>query len=208
MKDERLQMLSRIIQLSFIVIIAVEIVLGRYEWIPSAALSLFITFVPNLIKRRIRLTLPPELTFIIFLALFLHTMGGSLGLYMSISWWDHLTHSFSAFLVASLGFIGVVIIDKYADSIYLPPKFLAFFIFMLTSAFGVIWEISEFANDQLTGSTMQYSLDDTMVDLMFDIGGGLVIAVLGPFYLLGTSEERFLQEMNIEEAISEIRSKI
>jgi len=207
-KDEHLQMLSRLIQLSFVVIIAVELALGRFEWIASAVISLFITFVPNLIKRRISIALPPELTFVIFLALFLHTMGGSLGLYTSTSWWDHLTHSFSAFLVASLGFIGVVIIDKYADSIYLPPRFLSFFIFMLTIAFGVIWEISEFASDQLRGSTMQYSLDDTMVDLMFDIGGGLAVAVMGPFYLLGTSKERFLQEMNIDEAISEIRSKI
>ena len=208
MKDEHLQTLSRLIQLSFVVIIAVELALGRFEWIASAAISLFITFVPNLIKRRISIALPPELTFVIFLALFLHTMGGSLGLYASTSWWDHLTHSFSAFLVASLGFIGVVIIDKYADSIYLPPRFLSFFIFMLTIAFGVIWEISEFANDQLRGSTMQYSLDDTMVDLMFDIGGGLAVAIMGPFYLLGTSKERFLQEMNIDEAISEIRTKI
>lgn len=208
MKDEHLKRISRLIQLSFLTMIAIEFVLGHYEWIPSAALSLFITFVPNLIRRSIHLVLPPELTVMIFIALFLHTMGGLMGLYTSTSWWDHLTHSFSAFLVASLGFIGVVIIDKYADSIYLPPRFLSFFIFMLTTAFGVIWEISEFANDEFTGSVMQYSLDDTMVDLMFDIGGGLVVAILGPFYLLGTSQERFLQEMNIDEAISEIRSKI
>jgi len=207
MKDEHLRLMSRLMQLAFFVIIIGAVITDNYVWIPAALISLLISFIPNMIRRSIHLTLPLELNFIIVLALFLHTAGGTIGLYESTSWWDHLTHGFSGFLVASLGFISVVIIDKYADTIYLPPKFLAFFIFMLTIAFGVVWEITEFVNDQLTGSVMQFSLNDTMVDLFFDMGSGLVVAVLGPFYIMGTSQEHFLQEMNIDRAIEAFRSR-
>lgn len=207
MKGENLRLISRFMQLGFALIIVLGLILGEPEWIPSAIISLIITFIPNMIHRSIRLTLPPELNFLIVLSLFLHTFGGSLGLYETTDWWDHITHGFSAFLVASLGFIGVVIIDKYADSIFLPPRFLSLFIFMLTTAFGVLWELVEFANDQLTGSEMQFSLNDTVVDLMFDMGGAFVVAALGPFYLLGTSQERFFQEMHLDRTLSEMKSR-
>ena len=60
---------------------------------------------------------------------------------------------------------------------------------MITLTFGVFWEILEFsvsAIASLTGTTSvltQYGLADTMRDLLFDMAGGLLVAVGGTIYL-------------------------
>ena len=60
---------------------------------------------------------------------------------------------------------------------------------MFVVAFGVIWEVTEFAVSGL-GSIIggnavltQYGLEDTMLDLLFDTAGGLVTAIWGTAYL-------------------------
>mgnify|MGYP001208113832 CR=1 FL=1 len=51
---------------------------------------------------------------------------------------------------------------------------------------GVIWEIFEFAADQLLGLNMQKSgIMDTMTDLIVDFIGALIGAIMGYFYLKG-----------------------
>jgi uncharacterized membrane protein YjdF len=62
-----------------------------------------------------------------------------------------------------------------------------FFIVIFTLAFGAIWEIWEFTLDTLAGAyltkPLQHSNTDTMIDLITDLFGGLIIAALGTFYL-------------------------
>jgi hypothetical protein len=114
----------------------------------------------------------------------------------------------SASLVAALGFVTVVVLDKYADSIYLPRLFLAFFIVMLTMAIGVCWELMEYLNDQLTGSELQYSLSDTMTDLLFDAFGGFIVAAYGAHYLTHVPPDRFVESLQLEEAKDKIVTAI
>jgi hypothetical protein len=111
----------------------------------------------------------------------------------------------SASLVAVLGFVVVVTVDKYVDSIYLPRNFLALFIVLFTMSFGVIWEFLEFANDQLLGTHLQYSLQDTMVDLLFDAFGGSAIAFAGSYYLTNTTPEHFVEKLGADAAKEKIK---
>ena len=110
----------------------------------------------------------------------------------------------SASLVAALGFVTVVVLDKYVDSMYLPRPFLAVFIIMFTMAIGVIWELVEFANDQLIGSRLQYSLSDSMTDLLFDAFGGFVVAAAGTRYLIHMSGDHFSESLRLDEAKTRI----
>ena len=53
-------------------------------------------------------------------------------------------------------------------------------------AIGAMWEVFEFAMDQSFGTNMQKSgLDDTMGDLIVDMGGALIGAGSGYAYLRG-----------------------
>lgn len=198
--EERLRLLSRAMQAGMASVAVAGVLTGNLTWVPASVVSLFVSEVPSILRKDLKLVLPVELNFLVVLALFLHVVGGFSGFYDDVPGWDHITHGFSASLVAMLGFVAVVTLDKYVDSICLPPRFLVFFLVMFTMAFGVLWEIMEFATDQLLGSRMQYGLDDTMRDLLFDCFGGFIVASIGAHYLRHTTPEHFLEPLDIEEA--------
>jgi len=206
--EERLRLASRTMQAAILGVALAGLLTDNITWVPGALFSLFVTLVPTLIRRDLGILLPVELNFWIVLALFLHVVGGFTGFYDRVTGWDHITHAMSASLIAALGFVAVATIDKYVESIYLPRSFLAFFIVMFTMALGVIWEFMEFANDQLAGTRLQYSLDDTMVDLMFDSFGGFVVAIVGAYYLTHTTHEHFTSALNVDEARDRIKKRI
>lgn len=198
--EERLRLLSRAMQAGMLAVAVAGIASRNLTWVPAALISFLVSEIPSVVRKDLHLVLPVELNLWIVLALFLHVVGGFSGFYDNVPGWDHVTHALSASLVAALGFVAVVTVDKYAPSIYLPRSFLVFFIVMFTMAFGVLWELMEFANDQLTGSKLQYSLDDTMLDLLFDSFGGFVVAFAGAHYLTHTTPDHFVEALNVEEA--------
>ncbi len=74
------------------------------------------------------------------------------------------------------------------------PSFVALFAYMFSLGMGVIWEVFEFAVDQLLGMNTQVgSLMDTMSDLIVDGAGALVISVLGYGYLSTAGINSFLE---------------
>jgi len=192
-------------QAGMIAVAVAGIASRNYTWVPAAFVALFVSAIPAILKRDLKFVLPPELTFWIVLALFLHVVGGFSNFYNDLPGWDHLTHMMSASLVGGLGFVLVVIVDKYVDSIYLPPRFLALFIVLFTMAVGVLWEIMEFANDSIAHTHLQYGLQDTMLDLAFDGLAGFVVAFAGAYYLRSESPDHFVDSMNVDEATAKLR---
>lgn len=210
--EEKLRLLSRLMQVGMLAVGLAGIVTGNFSWLPSAFISLLISEIPSILARDLKLVLPFQFNFLIVFALFLHVVGGFYGFYDTISWWDHLTHAMSASLVASLGLVFVVSIDRYYESICLPKTFIAFFIIMFTMAFGVIWELTEFGVDELTGSLMQYSLDDSMLDMLFDGFAGFFVAAATTQYLFKhTTPKEFAESFDVEAArdrLKDIRDRI
>lgn len=206
--EEKLKLASRGMQAGMLAVAVAGMISGNFTWVPAALIALFMSATPSILRRDLKILLPLELNFMIVLALFLHVVGGFSGFYDRVAWWDHLTHITSASLIAVLGLVVVVSLDKYTDRIELPRAFLALFIVMFTMAVGVFWELMEYACDQLTGSFLQYSLDDTMVDLFFDAFGGLIVAAAGDYYIKHASEERFADVLDVGETSERIREII
>lgn len=202
--EKRLRLLSRAMQAGMVGVALAGVVTDNLTWVPAAVISLFVSLIPSILRRDLNIMLPVELNFWIVLALFLHVVGGFSGFYNTVPGWDHLTHMMSASLIGALGFVVVVVIDKYVESIDLPRPFLAFFILMFTMAMGVLWEIMEFTNDSIAHTRLQYGLADTMLDLLFDGFAGFVVAILGVQYLLRISPDHFVESLNVEEAKEKI----
>jgi len=166
---------------------------GQPKAIVNGTIALTLTLLPALLERNYEIPLDPWLGLWITTAVFFHTLG-SAGLYGRVGWWDHLTHALSASLVAGAGYIVFRAIDLHSEEIRLPHRFAFVFIFVLVFAFGVVWELFEFALDltaEETGLTMplaQHGLDDTVQDLVYDSLGALVVAVLGQVQISGVAE--------------------
>jgi len=193
--------LTRAMQLVLVVMVAYGLVAGQPKAITNGTVALAITVLPAVLERNYAFPLDPWLGLWITTAVFLHTLG-SAGLYTGIGWWDHVTHATSASLVAGVGYTATRAVDLHSAEIELPSRFAFAYIFVVVLAFGVIWELFEFALDvaaTTTGWVMplaQHGLDDTVRDLMFNSLGALVVAVFGQAHLRGTArrlQERFLQ---------------
>ena len=118
-------------------VIAVILVVGLWERsiavVVNASLALAITFLPAFLRRDWDVHLGTGLTLWVTLAVLLHTIG-MLGFYVSLSWWDHVTHTLSATVVAGVGYATARAVDEHTDAIYLPPRFLFVYILLFTMA--------------------------------------------------------------------------
>ena len=187
--ERQQEYLTRAMELSLVGIFFIGLERGNLGIVVNAAIAFLITFLPAILERDYEIPMDAGLSLWITTAVFLHAVG-TLGPYSNETfwWWDHMTHMLSSSLVAAIGYATTRAIDRHSDDIYLPPNFMFVFILLFTVAFGVIWEVIEFALGGLStvvGASVltQYGLEDTMLDLMFDTLGGIVVAVWGTAYL-------------------------
>lgn len=182
-------------EVSLVGIFFVGIYEGDTGVIVNTALAIGVTQLPAVLERDYGIPMDTGLTLWITAAVFLHALG-TLGLpgmadslYRSTWWWDHLTHALSASVVAAAGYSGARAVDIHTDKVRLPPAFLFVFILLITLAFGVFWEVLEFLVGEAarlvgSGSVLtQYGLEDTMLDLVFDTLGAIIVAIWGTAYL-------------------------
>jgi hypothetical protein len=183
----------------------VGFVRGNTGILVNTAVAFGVSLLPALLERDYDIPLDTGLTLWITTAVFLHALGtvgipGTEGtFYNSIPWWDNLTHTLSSSIVAAAGYTTARAFDEHSDAVRLPPRFMFVFILVVVLAFGVFWEVIEFAIGEvaaLTGSRAvltQYGLGDTMMDLVFDTVGAVIVAVWGTAYLtdiVGTLTDR------------------
>jgi uncharacterized membrane protein len=168
----------------------------QYQAGMETLVILIITFLPLLLPKRYKVHVPFEFETLailfIFLALF---FGEVLDFYNRYWWWDLFLHAWSGFLLGIAGFVLVYVLNENENINFdLSPGFIALFACLFGIGIGTVWEIFEFAMDQLFGLNMQKSgLMDTMWDLIVDTVGAIVIAVLGYGYLQTHETDSFLE---------------
>ena len=173
-----------------------SLIRGNYEVAAVTMGIIFITFLPVLLGRRFQVKIPPEFELLavvfIFASLFL---GEVRGYYLRFWWWDIVLHTGAGFLFGILGFLLVHVLNEKEDiALDMKPGFVALFAFMFAMGFSSLWEIFEFAVDQIFGTNMQKSgLIDTMWDLIVNGVGAMIISTLGWGYLSKKGADSFLE---------------
>lgn len=165
-------------------------IIGR-SW-PSLMISvitLLLTWLPIAYSDRFGIKIPVRFAtaavVFIFATLFLGEIGD---FYEKFWWWDVILHSGSALAFGIIGFVLIFMLFE-GDRFAAPPLAIAFLSFCVAMAIGGVWEIFEFAMDQIFGLNMQKSgLVDTMWDLIVDALGALTAAIVGYCYLKEPSE--------------------
>jgi hypothetical protein len=142
----------------------------------NAGGALVLSFVPILLETAIRgVEIGPVLPAWLAVAGVLHAVG-MLGLYESTSWWDHLTHTVSAALVAALLYAAI---PAWAPGMSRPAVAAA--TVAGTFVVGVCWELVELAAREVGARydiepvLVYYGRRDTAIDLGFDIVGALLV---------------------------------
>lgn len=128
-------------------------------------------------------TIGPVLPLWIAAAGFLHSLG-MLGLYDTIRWWDSLTHTVSAALVAALVYAGLVAVVHRSPALDLSPVAVAGVTVLFTFWVGVTWELVELVAREIGERfdvkpvLVHYGWRDTVFDLGFDLVGALLVVLV------------------------------
>lgn len=192
--EQRERKVVRLLQAVLVGIFTLGLVRGDPSVIVNSGLALVVTQLPAILERDYQLSMDSGLVLWITAAVSVHAVG-ALGPYQAIWWWDNLAHALSSSVVAAIGYTTVRVISEHTADVWIPSQVVFVFILLFVVAAGVIWEVLEFLAGELASFfavadvLIQYGLQDTMLDLVFDVIGGLVVAVWGTTYLTGTVEE-------------------
>lgn len=121
----------------------------------------------------------PELALWAALAGLLHSVG-MLGPYESVWWWDHVTHTVSAALLAALVYAGVVVTVGETWS----PLAVAAATVGYTAVAGVVWELAELGaravgeRYDVDPVLVHYGWADSVLDVAFDVVGAVAVVAL------------------------------
>lgn len=182
--------LTHLLQVAIVAILGYAVYRRNLGLIVNAGLPLAIAAFPTYVARRYDDPLHPALGLLIVTAAFLHAVG-SLGPYSTYPWYDQVAHGVSGAMVAGVGYALVQTIDTQYESVYVPPNLRFVFVLVFAMAFGVVWEVAEFALGRLAvrfgGDPLltQYGLEDVILDFVFDAVGALLIALWGTSYFDG-----------------------
>lgn len=143
---------------------------------------LIILFHPPFLRRVFGVRLRPWQTVYVAIPVFIHPMGGLHGWYASVWWYDHLTHTASATLVASIGFTLARAHERRSP---VNPWFVPAFTIAFVMTAGFVWEVVETLTPLLT----VYGPNDTFWDYVFDFVGGLIVVAFGDRLLPGPAAQ-------------------
>ena len=185
---QREHQVVRILQLSLAGFFVIGLSQGDLSVIVNSSLAFFVTQLPAVLERDYHLSMDSGLVLWITAAVFVHAVG-ALGPYQTVWWWDNVAHALSASVVAAVGYTTVRAVSIYSSEVSIPPRLLAIFVLLFVVAAGVFWEVIEFLAGHLAilvgfdGVLIQYGVTDTVLDIVFDIIGGLIVATWGAAYL-------------------------
>jgi uncharacterized membrane protein YjdF len=149
-----------------------------YVWTIGIFFSIYLTLLPTIAKRDYNVKLPLYLDIAITISIFLHIIGGYLGLYFTIPFYDNITHFISSITVSLIAVIGLYVLTFHLKLVKLPPAGFGIFTVLFAMGMGVIWEIMEWVFDVIGGTNLQISLNNTMWDLSFDMFAGILVGII------------------------------
>jgi hypothetical protein len=181
-------------RVAILVTAAAELVYGSLVYGAFCLIALVLTLIPALRARNVDAGIPIELELgVLWLMIADMTLGNSFGMY-ELNWFDKVLHLSSSALIGMVGFLAIYVLHLTHRTRF-HPWLDGVAILLVTLGLGAVWEIGEYGVDQLLGRATQgapnmNAIDDTMVDLMLDGAGGLIGAIVGPWYIRRSRESR------------------
>jgi Na+-transporting methylmalonyl-CoA/oxaloacetate decarboxylase gamma subunit len=182
---------SRALQVGLLGLAGYGVAIGAVGLAVNAVLSLAVTFIPPLLEWRYDHEVDPRLSLWIAVAASVHA-AGFLGPYDAqsglLAWYDQVAHMISGGLVAGVGYALVEALDRESDRVEFPEGFRFVFVIVFILAFGVLWEIGEFAGGFVGKAVssqeilIQYGIEDIVADLVFNTIAAVAVALWGTGY--------------------------
>jgi hypothetical protein len=149
--------IEKVLYVLVILSIIRQFFLGNYQNMFLGILTLILFMVPEVIDKKLGVTIPIGLETVIFIFIFSAEILGEINaFYVKIPIWDTILHTTNGFLMAAIGFALIDIFNRSERfSIRMSPGFVAFVAFCFSMTTGVVWEFFEFGMDWFFHLDMQ-----------------------------------------------------
>jgi hypothetical protein len=205
------------IALKIVMVLTAVIQLFRGEVIFGIGiiLALVLVSLPAYLSRHNRYPFPVEIEILLSLILVVHlTLVMALDFYDTFENYDKVLHYGNSVLVSFIGFI-IAYALYFTGRLRASPWGVVIVILFMTLGIGALWEIVEYGSDKLIygridsvqrqqGSSTLDPLDDTMIDLLVNFGGGILGAIIGGLYIRHSQKTQSRRFVEVMEALSEV----
>jgi hypothetical protein len=152
----------------------------RVRW---GFVALTIALLPALAEYFFRIIFPWPMKFLITLALILHMAGGIFEFYFTLfPIYDKIAHLVSSMAIAFLFFVTIMIIAGITGK-YISRPVIVIGIFVAVMLVGSAWEYMELYIDGMSKSTYFVTVNDSLLDMVFNLIGTSYIVLTINVYL-------------------------
>lgn len=149
---------------------------NQWIWVIGGIVGIILGFIPTLLKKDIKVTLPWSIEILIAGILALHMGGVLLNAYYDIPGYADITQFFTSILFAFLAFAIIYIFDEYWDGLKMNKYAMAFVVVIATMATAVILEFIKWF--QIFGRKSE-SVEQVLLSLMISTIAGIIMALIG-----------------------------
>jgi hypothetical protein len=113
----------------------------------------------------------------VVVAIVVNIAGYALNLYDRFAWFDDVVHTYTSFAITLL--LALLLYGDVLSGVRRSPLLLVLTVASLGIAIGALWEIAEWAYDQMVPENAILGKTDTIFDLILDSLGALAAGIVG-----------------------------
>jgi hypothetical protein len=149
-----------------------------------AITAFFITLLPYVAEKLLRISLPFGVKSMIPFALFLHAAGGIMRWYWELSgiYYDKIAHTVSGFALGLLMFTCILTVILFTG-IELQKRSVLFLTALITFSLGMFWEFQEMSIDSVMMTTYSGGMYDSIGDTIGNIVGIIFCLYVATLYM-------------------------
>jgi len=148
----------------------------QWIWMIGGVISVIIGFLPQIIHKDVRFTLPWQIGLLIAIVAGLNMGGFLMNYYYTIPWYGNLTEFLILVLVALICFALVYILDESWDGLMMDRYAMAFLVVVTTMAATTVLEFIKFLLFPDLSPDAGYEI---LFNLFIGMAAGIVTALIG-----------------------------
>jgi len=164
-------------EISFIVLAIRAVNIDDIPRMKIAITAFFLTMIPYVAERLLRISLPIGIKSAIPFALFVHTAAGIMRWYWELSgfYYDKIAHVVSGFALGLVIFASFLTFIQYTDyGRDMQRRSVLFWTALITFMFALFWEFEEMSIDSVMLTTYSGGVYDSIGDMIGNIAGIIV----------------------------------
>ena len=171
-------------EISFILLAIQAVNIDDIPRMKIAITAFFMTLIPYIAEKLLRISFPPGVKGMIPFALFMHTAGGIMRWYWELSgiYYDKIAHLMGGIALGLVIFVSLLTAILFTTW-GIQKRGVLFLTALITFLFGMLWEFEEMSIDSVMMTTYSGGIYDSIGDMTGNILGIILCLFIAKRYM-------------------------